>query len=144
MFGCAARQAGRTYIRVEQVGSIYPGKNTNLMIFRLPLPPRLCTPPDAAKTTSTPTQNTIPISLQFLAVVQRHTDQDDFVFSTTSGGHGETDGMASKVEEVFKQMDIRGDGEVSWEDFSTVRLTKSIQTSITYIIYRQIHSVPHW
>lgn len=28
--------------------------------------------------------------------------------------------MATKVGEVFKQMDVRGDGDVSWEDFSAV------------------------
>lgn len=74
---------------------------------------------------------------QFLAVVQRHIGQDDFTFTATtigghghqgnqgSHGHGEADNIASKVEEVFKEMDIRGDGEVSWEDFSTVRQSGS-------------------
>lgn len=28
---------------------------------------------------------------------------------------------AGKVAQVFKQMDVRGDGEVCWEDFSSVR-----------------------
>lgn len=74
------------------------------------------------------------IANQFLAVVQRHIGQHDFgsCATTVSGyghqhgnqgnhGHGDADDMASKVEEVFKEMDVRGDGEVSWEDFSTVR-----------------------
>eukprot|EP00903_Cladosiphon_okamuranus_P012920 g12063.t1 len=65
---------------------------------------------------------------QFLAVVQRHIGQDDFGFSASIGyghqgnqgchGHGEADDVASKLEEIFKEMDVRGDGEVSWEDFS--------------------------
>ncbi|CAM9375604.1 unnamed protein product, partial [Ectocarpus fasciculatus] len=64
---------------------------------------------------------------QFLAVVRRHVGHGDFGFTAMNGGgaggghgHNEADGIASKVGEVFKEMDIRGDGEVCWEDFSAV------------------------
>ncbi|CAM9971015.1 unnamed protein product [Ectocarpus sp. 6 AP-2014] len=68
---------------------------------------------------------------QFLAVVRRHVEHGDFGFTAMNGGgaggghlhgHGYNDvyGNASKVGEVFKEMDIRGDGEVCWEDFSAV------------------------
>ncbi|CAM9103616.1 unnamed protein product [Ectocarpus sp. 13 AM-2016] len=68
---------------------------------------------------------------QFLAVVRRHVEHGDFGFTAMNGdgtagghlhGHGYDDvyGIASKVGEVFKEMDIRGDGEVCWEDFSAV------------------------
>lgn len=33
----------------------------------------------------------------------------------------ESDSMTSKLADIFKQMDVRGDGDVSWEDFSAVR-----------------------
>lgn len=63
---------------------------------------------------------------QFLEVVQRHIGQGEFNISSTGSsatvaGHGESDDVASKIREVFKQMDVRGDGDVCWEDFSTVR-----------------------
>lgn len=83
--------------------------------------------------------------LQFLAVVQRHIGQDDFGFGVVASsghglqgnqgchGHGEANGIASKVEEVFKEMDVRGDGEVSWEDFSAVRRDGSSNVLGKYI-----------
>lgn len=63
--------------------------------------------------------------------MRRHVEHGDFGFTPVNGGgaggghlhgHGysEADGIASKVGEVFKEMDIRGDGEVCWEDFSAV------------------------
>lgn len=83
---------------------------------------------------------------QFLAVVRRHVDHDDNIFAATNDGggghehhgihgqqrHSEAGDISSKVEEVFKQMDVRGDGEVSWEDFSQV----------TYIQNPRICDVP--
>lgn len=73
-------------------------------------------------------------SNQFLAVVRKHLEHGDYFSATNSGGtavphrhgHGneydEASETASKVDEVFKQMDIRGDGDVSWDDFSAVRV----------------------
>ena len=65
--------------------------------------------------------------LQFLAVMQRHIVKDDEAlsaetFSTTAGNRRriDSDEFMSKVGEIFKHMDVRGDGEVSWEDFSSV------------------------
>lgn len=42
----------------------------------------------------------------------------------TTADHGyrlDSDEFLGKIGELFKQMDIRGDGEVSWDDFSAVR-----------------------
>lgn len=63
---------------------------------------------------------------QFLAVVRKHIRQDELYISPSCGSGGGKHGlegsdMAGKVGEVFKQMDVRGDGDVSWEDFSAVR-----------------------
>lgn len=67
-----------------------------------------------------------PPFLQFLAMVRRNLSEEEIDLSaspTSSGVHSsEIDNMANKVGEVFKQMDVRGDGEVSWEDFSAVRI----------------------
>lgn len=65
-------------------------------------------------------------SRQFLAVMRKHIGQEEFDLSAACGsGDGrhtlKTNCMANKVGEVFKQMDVRGDGDVSWEDFSAVR-----------------------
>ncbi|CAM9206262.1 unnamed protein product [Scytosiphon promiscuus] len=69
---------------------------------------------------------------QFLAVVQKHLEHGDFFSATNSGGpagahgqghgyrHDEAGETAGRVDEVFKQMDIRGDGDVSWDDFSAI------------------------
>lgn len=58
--------------------------------------------------------------------MKRHIAHEEFNIHATTTGVGEVHGfesgdMASKVGEVFKQMDVRGDGEVCWEDFSAVR-----------------------
>lgn len=71
---------------------------------------------------------TLSIHEKFLAVVRKHIGQDEIYMSPSSvgggGGHGpEGSNMVGKVCEVFKQMDVRGDGDVSWEDFSAVRYT---------------------
>lgn len=59
-------------------------------------------------------------------MVRRNLSEEEFDLSaspTSSGVHSSgIETMANKVGEVFKQMDVRGDGEVSWEDFSAVRI----------------------
>lgn len=72
--------------------------------------------------------------------MQRRIGQDEYGFSATTStghghqgnqgchGHGEVADISSKVEDVFKEMDVRGDGEVSWEDFSAVRQHVAILT----------------
>eukprot|EP00904_Undaria_pinnatifida_P002793 jgi/Undpi1/12514/HiC_scaffold_6.g02183.m1 len=65
---------------------------------------------------------------EFLAVVQRHIAPKEPDKATTnatksggaSGGQGGLNDTAIKAGEVFKQMDVRGDGEVCWDDFSAV------------------------
>lgn len=60
-------------------------------------------------------------------------------------GHGYNDvyGIASKVGEVFKEMDIRGDGEVCWEDFSAVSTsTENIAPALYHPGYPRLHT-PH-
>ncbi|CAN0062146.1 unnamed protein product, partial [Discosporangium mesarthrocarpum] len=52
---------------------------------------------------------------QFLAVLRKHIWENPRV-----GGSVDEATIARKAVDVFKQMDIRGDGEVSWEDFSSV------------------------
>lgn len=62
-------------------------------------------------------------------MVQKHIAQKEPDKATTnatnsggaSGGQGGLNDTAIKAAEVFKQMDVRGDGEVCWDDFSAVR-----------------------
>ena len=68
-------------------------------------------------------------------MVQKHIGHGQFDKPATSGsgsscGGGGASGAqgellmgdtSSKIGQVFKQMDVRGDGEVCWEDFSSVR-----------------------
>lgn len=64
---------------------------------------------------------------QFLALMKHHLGKDDVDVSSSTGtptGHGyrlDSDDFLGNVSELFKQMDLRGDGEVSWDDFSAVR-----------------------
>lgn len=69
--------------------------------------------------------------------MKHHLGKDDFDASSSTGtitGHGcrlDSDEFMGKIGELFKEMDIRGDGEVSWDDFSAVRRGLGADHSIT-------------
>lgn len=100
----------RTPCESVNLKSVYPRKTTNLVEHIIACWMSRACPP----------------FLQFLAMVRRHVGEEAFDLSasptSSCASRSEMDAIANKVGEVFKQMDVRGDGEVSWEDFSAVRL----------------------